>query len=104
MDKYKNEFQTLKSWDEVQTIKASGIEFKGNKAKLSHDAVNGTFFIVTSGHGYLVVPKGHKLAKVAKSICKYGFAGNLAYYLEEDCEASMFLKQDKVRIAEYAKL
>jgi len=49
-------------------------------------------FIMTSGHGYLVVKKEDKNASIAKRLCKYGYIGKLAYYLEEDCEAPEFLK------------
>lgn len=75
MDKYQRELQELKSWDEVQ-----GIEI----------APSGYSFIYTAGHGYLVVPQDDKRAELARKICKYGFIGELAIYLEEDCEAGKF--------------
>jgi hypothetical protein len=77
MTKFEIELQTLKPWDEVDsTIEKNGYQF-----------------IMTVGHGYLVVPVDDKNARAAKSLCKYGFIGELAYYLEEDCEAPAFLKK-----------
>lgn len=53
---------------------------------------SGLDFISTAGHGYLVVPKGHPLRRKANELCKYGYKGKLATYLEEDCEAPAFIK------------
>lgn len=53
---------------------------------------NGYMFITTAGHGYLVVHKDNKHIDKAKELCKYGFIGTEAVYLEEDCEAPEFLK------------
>ncbi len=75
MNKYMKDLQSIKEWDEVQSIKLVG---------------RGYNFITTSGHGYLVVPKNDIYAAKAKAICKYGFVGKLAYYLEEDCEYREF--------------
>lgn len=62
------------------------------------DGINGTSkaplgydFISTYGHGYLVVPMTDKYADRAARICRYGYKGALAYYLEEDCEKWAFL-------------
>jgi hypothetical protein len=77
--RYEIELQTLKPWDEVQYT-----------CKFPHDA--GYEFIHTAGHGYLVVPMQDTYALVAKSICKYGFIGEHAYYLEEDSEAGEFIR------------
>lgn len=101
MQAYTKELQALKSWDTVQSIKPSGIRFAGREAVLSHDAVNGTFWISTAGHGYLAVPVSHPLSKVAKKIVAYGFKGKHATYLEEDSEAYLFLKQDVDAIKKY---
>lgn len=79
MNKYQKELQTLKSWDEVQGCGAE-------------EWTKGYEFIYTAGHGYLVVPKEDKNAELARGICEYGFVGDLAYYLEEDCEAGKFIK------------
>ena len=73
---FEQEFKTLKPYDPIQ----SGII-----------TTKGYTFFFTAGHGYLVVPKTDKNAHIAKRICKYGFIGNLAYYLEEDCEAGNFI-------------
>ena len=48
-------------------------------------------FITTAGHGYLVVPKDDKNYEMAKSICQYGYKGDHAIYLEEDCEWNEFM-------------
>lgn len=76
--KYEKEFSLLKSHDPVQFTMI--------------DSRTGLNFIVTAGHGYLVVPKDHAHAAFARSICEYGYVGELAYYLEEDCEYTAFLE------------
>jgi hypothetical protein len=81
MNEYQKELQKLKPWDEVQDIVSR----------------EGYDFIYTSGHGYLVIPRSDKYAKLARSICQYGFKGKLAYYLEEDSEAPDFLARIKNR-------
>lgn len=66
-----------------------------------HDGINHTRqyketpyqFIDTYGHGYLIVPKSDPHAALAESICEYGYKGNLAFYLEEDCELYEFLNK-----------
>lgn len=75
MNKYEKELQNLKSYDEVQFSE----ELKGFQ------------FITTAGHGYLVVPKENEHYPKAEKICKYGFKGQYAVYLEEDCEALEFI-------------
>lgn len=77
MTTYEQELQDLKSWDEVQFT----------------EQVKGYNFITTAGHGYLVVPKNDPKYRIASNICKYGFKGRKAVYLEEDCEASEFLQK-----------
>lgn len=77
MNIYSRELQQLKPYDEVQ----------GNRI-----LDNGYLFIITAGHGYLVVHKNDKNFLKAREICKYGFVGKEAVYLEEDCEAPEFLK------------
>lgn len=78
---YEKELQQLKDWDEVQnTVPCNGFDF-----------------IVTAGHGYLVVPNTHQSYNIAKTVWEasgYGFVGTYAIYLEEDCEADTFLKTD----------
>lgn len=77
---YEKELQQLKDWDEVQ-----------------HTEIlqNGYSFIHTAGHGYLVVPVSDSHISTARKICDYGFKGQHAVYLEEDCEASTFLQELK---------
>jgi len=77
MTVFEKELQRLKSHDQIQsTVKC---EFSG------YD------FITTAGHGYLVIPMTDKFAFKALSILKYGFKGDRAIYLEEDCEAPEFI-------------
>lgn len=77
MTKFEIELQALKPWDEIDgTATDKGYAYQ---------------FIRTVGHGYLVVPVDDKNARAAKSLCKSGFIGELAYYLEEDSEAPAFL-------------
>lgn len=80
MNKYERELSALKPYDEVQFTE----QLTGKAQEFQ--------FITTAGHGYLVVPKDNTMADIAKRICKYGFVGELAYYLEEDSEASEFIK------------
>lgn len=80
MNQYQKELQTLKPNDEVQGVETLS---------------NGYQFITTAGHGYLVVLNSDKNYQKAKSICQYGYIGNLAIYLEEDCEAPEFLNSLK---------
>jgi hypothetical protein len=75
---YEKELQNLKEWDEVQGTKDE--YFGGKKYE----------FIFTAGHGYLVVPKADNYYAQALGLVGYGFKGNLAVYLEEDCEAPAF--------------
>ncbi len=77
-NKYLNELQILKDWDEVQTIKL--------------DSATGYNFITTSGHGYLVVPNNDKNYRLCKQLQLGSFEGRLALYLEEDNEYSDFKK------------
>lgn len=84
MDKYEKELQRLKPHDEVQFS----------------EQWQGFQFITTAGHGYLVVPKDPDgfpcLASSVMDACgNYGYIGDLAFYLEEDSEAPMFLKRVK---------
>jgi len=78
MTKYEKELQALKPHDEVQST--------------SHET--GKYdFIYTAGHGYLVVPKEDKHYQDALKICSYGFKGDHAVYLEEDCELWEFINK-----------
>lgn len=77
MTKYEFDLWQQKPYDKPQFTK---------KLKSGYD------FIFTAGHGYLVVPQTDPKATLAKAICKYGFEGKLAYYLEEDSEAGRFEK------------
>lgn len=79
MDIYETELQDLREHDEVQFS----------------EWVQGYQFITTAGHGYLVVPAGDINYKTALQICQYGYIGNFAAYLEEDCEATQFLQTVK---------
>ena len=78
MKKYMEELQALKPWDSVQFNRA----YKNT----------GLQFIHTAGHGYLVVPALHPQSAIAMRICKYGFIGQHAIYLEEDSEMHEFLQ------------
>lgn len=82
MNKYEQELQILKSHDEVQSY------YQPEYAK-------GYYKIDTAGHGYLVVPVGDKNFGLATRTYEYGYRGNLAVYLEEDCEMSAFLERIK---------
>ncbi len=75
MNVYQKELQAMRPDDQIQDIVKK----------------NGYNFILTAAHGYLVVTKSDVNAKLAKSICEYGYVGRHAYYLEEDCEAPEFL-------------
>jgi len=77
MNKYQKELQELKPWDEVQDMNTYG-------------ALRGYNKIYTAGHGYMVVPQEDRFFALAKSICSYGFKGQHAVYLEEDCEIGQF--------------
>ena len=79
MNKYQRELQQLKPWDEVQGMNQYG-------------ALRGYNKIYTARHGYLVVPINDNNIDMAKSICSYGFIGDHAVYLEEDCELGQFMK------------
>lgn len=75
---YEQELQDLKPHDEVQYTRT--IE-------------NGYQFIGTAGHGYLIVPTTDSNYPIAKKISsKFGYNGKLAVYLEEDCDATKFIK------------
>lgn len=76
--RYERELQHLKPYDEVQSTERA--------------SVGGLDFIVTAGHGYLVVPTTHARANEARALCVYGFIGKHAIYLEEDCEARDFIE------------
>ena len=78
MNKYEKELQGLKSWDEVQFSEPIG---------------RGYDKIYTAGHGYLCVPKEDIFYSIALKICEYGFRGDIACYLEEDCEIPEFKRQ-----------
>lgn len=50
----------------------------------------------TPSHGYLIVPKVEgceELLSIASKICQYGYQTEKAYYLEEDCEMTQFIKE-----------
>ena len=82
MNKYEKELQILKPQDEVQGVYE----------------MDGYMFLSTGGHGYLVVPKEDKNYGLACRVYEYGYMGNLAVYLEEDCEAPEFLNKVKVEV------
>jgi len=76
--KYEKELQRLKQYDEVQYT-------------VSPDIYKGYSKIITSGHGYLVVPVEDKNFNLAVETNSYGWVGDLAVYLEEDIEMWAFL-------------
>jgi hypothetical protein len=54
----------------------------------------------TPSHGYLIVPKvegSEELLSIASKVCQYGYQTEMAYYLEEDCEAPKFISIVKER-------
>jgi hypothetical protein len=55
-------------------------------------AMSGYDFIITAGHGFLVVPNDSPDYLLAKKIVKYGHKGLFAIYLEEDDEMPKFLE------------
>lgn len=75
---YEKELQAFRPYDEMQGLRPIGRGY--NK-------------ITTAGHGFLVVPKSDPFASIAHAIAQYGYNGKLAYYLEEDCEASEFISK-----------
>ena len=75
------ELQELKPWDDVQCSR-----------ELNAGLLRGYVFITTAGHGYLAVLRQDLHYTKALKICKYGFKGKLACYLEEDCEIGEFEK------------
>lgn len=83
MTKYEKELSQLKPHDGINgtsPFKLAGI-------------LSGYDFISTYGHGYLVVPANDPRTDLARSICKYGYQGVLATYLEEDCELREFFNR-----------
>ena len=76
IQEYEEELQTLKPWDQVQYTKI--------------DKATGLPFIITCGHGYMVVPMDHKDYEIARNLCIYGYRGDKGIYLEEDREAEQF--------------
>jgi hypothetical protein len=79
MNEYQKELQAMRPDDEIQSPEYAPRD-------------KGYQFIPTASHGYLVVPKSDKNARIAKKICEYGYIGDIAYYLEEDSEASKFIQ------------
>jgi len=77
---YEKELQTLKPHDKVEYTDEHG-------------------FINTQGHGYLIVKRTDENIekyKIAEQCCsKYSFKGSHAIYLEEDCDATKFVKLTK---------
>ena len=88
MNTIEKRFQALKPWDEVQCTRATFIlDENGTTKELA--------FIITAGHGYLVIPKDwkHGASIVANNLGKqFNFSDKHAFYLEEDCEAPKFLE------------
>jgi hypothetical protein len=79
MNAYQKELQRLRPDDEIQSMEADPRDL-------------GYYFIMTAGHGYLVVPRADRFYKIAQKIVSYGYTGALAIYLEEDSEAGEFIK------------
>jgi hypothetical protein len=80
MTVYEKELQTLKAHDEVQMT-------------VTYPRDMGYSRILTAGHGYLIVPKGDKRYRDAVALREYGYIGDRAVYLEEDCEAPAFIQK-----------
>lgn len=77
---YKKELQQLRPQDEIQYLRTDNANAEYN-------------FITTAGHGYLVVPITDKHFILSKKHATY--AGQLANYLEEDCDKYNFLEEIK---------
>ena len=74
---------------ELQQLKPDDIVYEPKLSEYKMDL--GYFFMPTASHGYLIVPKNDSWAGLAGKMCKFGYTGKLAYYLEEDLEAPEFL-------------
>lgn len=85
---YEKELQSLKTLDEVQS---------------THPFNDDYDYIETAGHAYLIVKKSDHNFRLAKSICKYGFVGKLAVYLEEDYELDEFIRARRELIRKAGK-
>lgn len=80
LDAYAREFRALKPNDDIIAIQPLSF-------------INHHYFITTASHGYLIVDKDDaNHTNALKSISEYSYIGNLAVYLEEDCDASEFLR------------
>ena len=77
MNKYQKELSAFRPHDEIQSFGPVGMGYN---------------FIGTAGHGYLVVPVTDPFHPIAMSICEFGYIGQNAVYLEEDCEYPKFRK------------
>ena len=86
MDKFEQELEAL-----LIGRKSPGCRYP--KEVVRSTRMEGRQFIETVSHGYLVVPKGHLGYGIAKEIVDYGYQGQLAVYLEEDCEVPEFFSQ-----------
>jgi len=78
METLKKELQNLKTWDTVDYTNFPQ-SYKG------YPKIN------TYGHGYLAIYKTDKNAHIVENNNLATFTGDLAYYLEEDCDATKFL-------------
>jgi len=82
MNIYEKELQGFRPDDEIQFTKKAYNLPEYN-------------FVETAQHGYLIVPLDDKNADVADEILAnsgFGYKGDYAYYLEEDCEYQDFKK------------
>lgn len=82
MDKFEQELAQL-----INARKGYGIPYT---EVVRSTRMEGRQFIHTRGHGYLVIAKGTLGYSIAKGIVDYGYQGQLAIYLEEDCEVPAF--------------
>jgi hypothetical protein len=78
MNIYQNELQNFRPSDQIQSYSI-------------HSWTLDYYFISTAGHGYLVIPKEDKNYNIAVKIANYGYKGDHAVYLEEDCEVGEFI-------------
>lgn len=82
MNKYQKELLSFRDGDEIQGYDRDPRDL-------------GYAFIPTASHGYLVVPVEDPYYEDARRIAGFGYQGDYAVYLEEDCERGEFLEKVK---------
>ena len=62
----------------------------------SVEIIDGFYRLITAGHSFLAVKKNNLFYNIATKIKQascYGYRGNIAVYLEEDCQMPEFLNR-----------